>query len=117
MIKIIKNYLAERKRKKYLIQSAIERKKINFVYRYLLNNYEKSIENKVDIPAFMYASKDMKQIIRERKINQAYDNAKKILEEEFKKKDIDLELKEQTEYDANWAELQAEMNEALLWGV
>lgn len=117
MIKFIQNYVESKRRKKALIKSEIERKKTNFVFRYLLNNYEKETEGKIDIPAFMYASKDMEDIKRMGKLKEAYDNAKRILEEEFKKKDTDLELKEQIQYDADWAELQAERDEALLWGV
>ena len=120
MIKFIQNYVEAKRRKKTLVKSETERKKINFVYRFLLNNYERLTEGKIDIPAFIYATKDMKEIIAMNKINEAYDNAKKVLEENFKKKDevdIDLQIKEQMQYDADWAELQAERDEALIWGV
>ena len=40
---------------------------------------------------------------------------KKCLETQWN--DIDSELKEQKMYDADWAELQAEADEALLWGI
>ncbi len=120
VIKIFKNFLKERQRKKMLIKSSIERKKMNFVFRFLLTNYEKQTEGQVDIPAFEYALADIRKIRRLNKINEAYDYAKKVLEEEFKKKDntdIDLQLKEEIQYDADWAELQAERDEAILWGV
>lgn len=120
MIKFIKNYVEAKRRKKALVKSEIERKKLNFVYRFLLNNYERSTEGKVDLPAFIYATRDMQDIRAMGKVNEAYDNAKKVLLREFKKKDekdIDLEIKEQIQYDADWAELQAERDEALLWGV
>lgn len=115
MIKFIKKYVETKRRQKALIKSEIERKKTNFVFRFLLNNYEKETEGKVDIPAFMYASNDMQQIKKMGKLNEAYDNAKKSLENKWK--DTDLEVKEQMQYDADWAELQAERDEALLCGV
>lgn len=117
MIKFIQNYVEEKKKKKMLVKSEIERKKLDFVYRYLLSNYERQTQGKIDIPAFEYAIQDIRKIRAMGKVNEAYNNAKRILEEEFKKKDIDLEVKEQMQYDAEWAELQAERDEAILWGV
>jgi hypothetical protein len=121
IIKFIRKKVEEAKRKKYLIRSAIERKKTNFVFRYLLLNYEKQTEGQVDIPAFMYAEADMRKIKKMNKLNEAYDFAKEVLkknlETEKKTADIDLEIKEQMQYDADWAELQAERDEAMLWGV
>lgn len=115
MLKFFTDYIEKRKNKKLIIKSEIERQKTNFVYRFLLTNYERATKGKVDLPAFIYANKDMKNIKKMGKLNEAYDNAKKCLENQWK--DIDLEAKEQREFDADWAEYQAEMDEALLWGV
>ena len=72
IINFIKKKVEAARRKKYLIKSAIERKKTNFVFRYLLLNYEKQTEGQVDIPAFMYAEKDMQEIKKLNKLNEAY---------------------------------------------
>lgn len=121
IINFIKKKVEAARRKKYLIKSAIERKKTNFVFRYLLLNYEKQTEGQVDIPAFMYAEKDMQKIKKLNKLNEAYTFAKEALRKNFeaekKTTDIDLETKEQMQYDADWAEYQAEHDEAMLWGV
>lgn len=68
MFKKIKQFLLKRK----MICSEIEQKKVNFVYWYLLKNYEKELKGKVDLPAFEYATRDMQQIRQQGKLERAY---------------------------------------------
>lgn len=68
MFKKIKQFLLKRK----MICSEIEQKKVNFVYWYLLRNYEKELKGKVDLPAFEYATRDMQQIRQQGKLERAY---------------------------------------------
>lgn len=115
ILDFIANYLAKRVEKEQLIQSELERQKTDYVFRFLLTNYEKQLKGTVDLPAFIYAERDIKKIKKMGKLNEAYDSAKKCLEKQWN--DIDLETKEQRMYEADWAELQAEADEALLWGI
>ena len=115
ILDFIANYVEKQKQKKLIIKSELERQKTDYVFRFLLMNYEKQVKGTVDLPAFIYAIRDMKEIKRMGKLNEAYDSAKKCLETQWN--DIDSELKEQRMYDADWAELQAEADEALLWGI
>ena len=73
MFKKIKQFLLKRK----MICSEIEQKKVNFVYWYLLKNYEKELKGKVDLPAFEYATRDMQQIRQQGKLERAYKLAQK----------------------------------------
>lgn len=75
MLKKIKQFLLRRKK----IKSEIEQKKINFVYWFLLRNYEKELKGKVDLPAFEYATRDMRQILNKEKLDLAYKNAQKVV--------------------------------------
>jgi len=85
MKNIFKNFFERKKRKDLFIKSELERKKINFVYRFLLNQYEFELRGKVDLPAFEYATKDMKHIIKTNQIEKAYQEANRILKEGFEK--------------------------------
>jgi len=115
ILDFIAKQIEKQQQKKLIIKSEIERQKTDYVFRFLLMNYEKQVKGTVDLPAFIYAIRDMKEIKRMGKLNEAYDSAKKCLEKQWQ--DIDLEAKEQMMYQADWAELQAEADEALLWGI
>jgi len=80
MFKLIKKYLQQRRLKKFLIACELQRLKENYVYRFLLNNYERELKGKVDFGAWWYASEDMKKIKANRCLNKAYDYARKITE-------------------------------------
>lgn len=82
MFKLIRKYLQQRKVKKFLIACELQRLKENFVYHYLLNNYERELKGKVDFGAWWYASRDMERIKMTGQLNKAYTYAKNILEKE-----------------------------------
>ena len=85
MKNFFKGFFERRKKQELLIKSELERKKINFVYRFLLNQYEFELRGKVDLPAFEYATKDMQHIIKTNQIEKAYQEANKILKQSFEK--------------------------------
>jgi hypothetical protein len=85
MKNFLKGFFERRKKQELLIKSELERKKINFVYRFLLNQYEFELRGKVDLPAFEYATKDMKHIIKTNQIEKAYQEANRVLKEGFEK--------------------------------
>ena len=56
-------------RKKY---DELTRKKLNFMFRVALNDYEARNKKSIDFPAFVYAQRDIKKIIKSKKINEFY---------------------------------------------
>jgi len=85
MFRKFKNYLLQKKRRQMIIASEIERKKINFVYRFLLQHHEARLRDKVDLPAFYYAADDMKFVIRKNRLNEAYKYAREFYKKQFEK--------------------------------
>lgn len=83
--KILLNFLRKKKEEKLFIKNDLERKKINFVYRFLLNHYEIQLKDKVDFPAFHYAARDIKHIRETGQLDLAYQSARKCLRENFEK--------------------------------
>lgn len=84
MFKWIRKYLQQRKVKRYLIACEIQRLKEDYVYRFLLNNYERELKGKIDFGAWWYASEDMKKIKAKGRLNMAYDYARKITEKNLR---------------------------------
>lgn len=83
MLKKLKKIIEKRKHRKLIVKSELQRKKIDFVYNFLLRNYEIQLKNTVDLPAFHYANNDMEQIIKLGKVNIAYDEALKAMRNSF----------------------------------
>ena len=69
-------------RKKY---DEMTRKKINLMFRVALNYYEATHKKSVDFPAFVYANRDIKKIIKSKRINDYYSLTIKHLKEDFLK--------------------------------
>ena len=61
------------------------RKRINFMFRVALNYYEARNRKSVDFPAFVYAKRDIKKIIKSKKINEFYALTMKNLKEDFER--------------------------------
>ena len=61
------------------------RKRINFMFRVALNYYEARNKKYVDFPAFVYANRDIKKIIKSKKINEFYALTMKNLKEDFER--------------------------------
>ena len=80
MIEFIKKYVEKRRAKKLRIKSELDRLKENYVYRYLLYNYEKQLKDKVDFGAWFYATRDIKQIKERNQLDRAYRLAKQNME-------------------------------------
>ena len=80
MIEFIKKYVEKRRAEKLRIKSELDRLKENYVYRYLLYNYEKQLKDKVDFGAWFYATRDMKQIKERNQLDRAYRLAKQNME-------------------------------------
>jgi len=85
MFKKFKNYLQKRRKKQMIISDEIRRKKIDFVYRFLLNHHEARLKNKVDLPAFYYAIDDMEFVIKKDRLNDAYKYAREFYRKQFEK--------------------------------
>lgn len=85
MFEKIKKIFSDRKRKKMLIKDEIKRKKINFVYRFLLDHHERRLKNQIDIPAFYYALDDMEFVIKKDRLNEAYKYARDFYRRQFEK--------------------------------
>lgn len=69
-------------RKKY---DDITRARINFIYRFVLNYYEYKHRNNIDFPAFVYADRCIKRVIRQNIIDEAYIETKNYLRKEFER--------------------------------
>lgn len=80
MITFIKKYVEKRRAEKLRIKSELERLKENYVYRYLLYNYEKQLKGTVDFGAWFYATRDIKQIKERNQLDRAYRLAKQQME-------------------------------------
>lgn len=80
MIEFIKKYVEKRRAEKLRIKSELDRLKENYVYRYLLYNYEKQLKDKVDFGAWFYATRDIKQIKERNQLDRAYRLAKQNME-------------------------------------
>lgn len=48
ILDFIANYVEKQKQKKLIIKSELERQKTNYVFRFLLMNYEKQLKGTVD---------------------------------------------------------------------
>lgn len=80
MIEFIKKYVERRRAEKLRIKNRLDRLKEDYVYRYLLNNYEIQLKDKVDFGAWYYATRDIKYIKTTNQLDRAYRLAKKVLE-------------------------------------
>jgi len=69
-------------RKKY---DEVTRSRINFIFRAALNYYEARNKGIVDIPAFIYASDDVKRLLKKHTVNEAYTITKRFYRKQFEK--------------------------------
>ena len=60
-------------KKKY---DTLTRRKINFIYQVLLDYHERRTKDGVDIPAFEYATTDLKKALKIHPVNTAYELTK-----------------------------------------
>lgn len=85
MLNFFKNFLERKRKNELIIKSALQRKKINFIYRFLLSNYEIQLKDKIDFPAFHYATRDIEKIILTNQVGRAYQEANECLKIQFEK--------------------------------
>ena len=65
--------LFRKKSKKILVEDCQKKRKNEFIFRYLLFFYEKQLKGRIDLPAFCYASSDMKLIKKANKTDCIYE--------------------------------------------
>ena len=85
MNNLLKKFFLKFQKRNLLIKDDLKRQKINFIFHYLLSNYEAELRGKIDLPAFCYALSDIKEIIKEEKIDFAYNLIKKVIYRNFKR--------------------------------
>lgn len=78
------NFLKKIQKRKFKIHDDLKKQKINYVFKYLLINWENQLRGKVDLPAFYYAVWDMEHILKRGCVDCAYELAKKIIHTNYK---------------------------------
>lgn len=61
----------------------VTRRKINYIYQVILDFHERKSRNSIDIPAFVYATRDIKKILKKHTINEAYTLTKDYVKRKF----------------------------------
>ena len=83
MINYLKKLFLKFQKRKFILKDKLKARKTNYVFQYLLSNYEMKLRGQIDLPPFYYAIYDIENILKQGKLDTAYDLIKKIIKERF----------------------------------